>query len=119
MRATRSVLTFERFAGACRSAASAIGLAPGAFAYSNQIRRVVWFVAGCSALVAAALLVLWAASGFGSLGVSGHGLVALILGIVFTTALGIALMALSFYSDHGGESEDTARSDAATKGDAD
>jgi hypothetical protein len=38
---------------------------------------------------------------------------------VFTTALGIALMALSFYSDHGGESEDSSRSDAAAKSDAD
>jgi hypothetical protein len=119
MRASHSAPTRDRLAGACRSAAAAIGLAPGAFRYSDQIRWVVWFVAGCSGLVAAALLVLWAASGFGSLGVSGHGLVALVLGIVFTTALGIALMALSFYSDHGSEAEDTARSDAAAKGDAD
>jgi hypothetical protein len=119
MRASHSVLTRDRLAGACRSAASAIGLAPGAFRYSEQIRWVVWFVAGCSALVAAALVVIWAASGFGTLGVSGHGLVALVLGIVFTTALGIALMALSFYSDHGSEPEPISRSDAQAKDDAD
>jgi len=45
--------------------------------------------------------------------------VALILGIVFTTGLGIALMALSFYSDRSGHSEDIHRSDSDVEPDMD
>jgi hypothetical protein len=89
-------------ARACKIAAAAAGLTPGALPYGEHIRWAVWFVAGCSGLIGATLLVLWAASGFADLGVSGHGLVALILGVVVTTALGIGLMALSFYSDRSG-----------------
>lgn len=84
---------------ACRVAAAAAGLTPGALPYGKHIRWAIWYVAGCGGLIGGALLVLWAASGFADLGISGHGLVALILGILFTTALGIGLMALSFYSD--------------------
>jgi hypothetical protein len=84
---------------ACRVAAAAAGLTRGALPTGAHIRWAIWYVAGCSGLIGGALLVLWASSGFADLGVSGHGLVALILGILFTTALGIGLMALSFYSD--------------------
>ncbi|HEY9538672.1 MAG TPA: hypothetical protein VIS03_13865 [Kiloniellaceae bacterium] len=105
MSPTPSRPSFDRFAGACRAAVSALGLTPGAQGFSNQIRWAIGFVAACSVLIGLALFILWALAGFGDLGVSGHGLVALILGIVFTTALGIGLMALSFYGDHG-ESDD-------------
>src|SRR3546814_20148834 len=67
---------------ACSTASSALGLTAGAAPYSNQIRWVIGFVAACIVLVGATLLVLWTVAGFGDLGVSGHGLVALILGIV-------------------------------------
>jgi len=87
----RRLLTIEGAARAC-----------GIDAYSAHIRWFVWFVVACSGLIAATLLGLWALSGFGALGIGGHGLVALILGIVFTSALAIALMALSFYSDRSG-----------------
>ena len=87
---------------ACKVAAAAAGLTRGPLPYGEHIRWVVWYVIGCAALIGGALLALWAASGFGDLGISGHGLVALILGILFTTALGIGLMALSFYSDRSG-----------------
>ncbi|HMA14162.1 MAG TPA: hypothetical protein VKP12_05215 [Kiloniellaceae bacterium] len=87
---------------ACRVAAAAAGLTRGELPYGEHIRWVVWYVIGCAGLIGGALLVLWAVSGFAELGIGGHGLVALILGILFTTALGIGLMALSFYSDRSG-----------------
>jgi hypothetical protein len=117
MRSDNSMASLDRVAGAWRAAASAIGLTPGAVPYSGPIRWAIGFVAGCSVLVGAALLILWAASGFSDLGVSGHGLVALILGIVFTTALAIALMALTFYSGRSGGSENIPRSDAQAEHD--
>jgi hypothetical protein len=96
-----------------------MGVPSEAFHFGTQMRWIVGFVAGCSVLVGVALLILWALTGFADLGVSGHGLVALILGIVFTTGLGIALMALSFYSDHSGQREDGERSDSHGHRDSD
>ena len=87
-------------------AVSATGLSSRAFPYSEHIRWAVGFVVMCSVLLGGALFVIWAASGFGDLGVSGHGLVALILGILLTSGLGIVLMALSFYSDRSGTDSD-------------
>ncbi|MCW3473973.1 hypothetical protein [Limobrevibacterium gyesilva] len=46
----------------------------------------------------------------GSLGLSGNVLIALILGIVLTTALGVALMGLVFYSDRSDQDEAVYRS---------
>jgi hypothetical protein len=83
------------------------------------MRWIVGFVAGCSVLISIALLILWALTGFADLGVTGHGLVALILGIVFTTALGIGLMALSFYSDRSGQRDAVDRCDTDGCRDAD
>src|SRR3546814_11854591 len=86
-----------RLTRACSTASSALGLTAGAAPYSNQIRWVIGLVAACIVLVGATPLVLWTVAGFGDLGVGGHGLVALIPGIVFTTALGIALIARCCY----------------------
>src|SRR3546814_756205 len=107
-----------RLTRAGSTASSALGLTAGAAPYSNQGRWVSGCVAAGIVLVGATLLVLWTVAGFGDLGVSGHGLVALILGIVFTTALGIGLMALSFYGDHSDQPEDSRRSDAKVERDA-
>jgi hypothetical protein len=64
------------------------------------MRRPITFVAICGGIVLALLLLIWASSGFGDLGMSGHGLVAMILGVLFTTVLGAGLMWLIFHS-HG------------------
>jgi hypothetical protein len=50
-------------------------------------------------------------TGFADLGLSGHGLVALTLGIVFTTGLGGVLMALSFYNERHQGREEVRQSD--------
>src|SRR3546814_13355699 len=105
MSPTPSRPSFDRFAGACRAAVSALGLTPGAQGFSNQIGWAIGFLAACSVLIVLALFILWALAGFRYLGVSGHGLVALIPGILFTNDPRTGAMALSFYGDHG-ESDD-------------
>jgi len=68
-------------------------------------RWIFYFVAGAVAFMAFCLLVLWASNGFQSLGIGTAGLIGLILGSLLTTALGIALMGLVFYSDRSGTDE--------------
>lgn len=63
------------------------------------MKWMIWFGAICIAAVFVSLLVLWLATGAASLGLSGHGLVAIILGFVLTTSVAAALMALTFYSN--------------------
>lgn len=86
--------------------------------YGDQIRWIIGFAVGCSVLVGVGLLILWALTGFADLGVSGHGLAALILGTVFSMGLGTALMALIFYSNRSGYDEDVHQTDADVERDA-
>lgn len=60
---------------------------------------LVIYVATCVGAVVAVLFAAWALNGFAGLGIGLEGTVALVLGITFTVALGIALMALVFQSD--------------------
>jgi hypothetical protein len=55
------------------------------------------------------LIMLWVVGGFEDSGLSAHGWVALFLGITLTSALGVALMALVFYSDRKNYDEDANR----------
>src|SRR5690349_18180045 len=57
-------------------------------------RWFIYFVGGAIAFMAFVLLVLWASNGFEDLGIRTVGLIALIIGSLLTTALGIALMGL-------------------------
>jgi ABC-type multidrug transport system permease subunit len=63
------------------------------------MRWLASFAAVNVALVAVVLLMLWVTGSFAGAGLSTSGWVALFLGIIFTSALGIALMGLVFYSD--------------------
>ncbi|MBX6369380.1 MAG: hypothetical protein IRZ04_15445 [Rhodospirillales bacterium] len=62
------------------------------------MRRIVWFSVACAGAMALVMVIFSATVGFSSLGLSGHGVVAITMGITFSTALAIALMALIFYS---------------------
>ena len=53
----------------------------------------------CAGMAAVVLISLWVLSGFHGLGVDATTGVALLAGAVVTTALGVALMGLVFYSD--------------------
>ena len=69
------------------------------------MRWTLGFVGGCLGLIAFVLLVLWVSNDFAGLGLSGHGVAALILGSVLSSALAIGLMALVFHSDRSGQDE--------------
>ena len=61
--------------------------------------RIVWFALACVGAMVFVMLALWGTVGFSGLGLSGHGVVAITMGVIFSTAIAIALMALIFYSD--------------------
>lgn len=62
------------------------------------MKWTIGFASLCVAAVAVILLGVWLLGGFAQLGLTGHGITALILGITITVALGIGLMALVFVS---------------------
>jgi hypothetical protein len=64
--------------------------------------------ASCAGMAAVVLISLWVLSGFRGLGVDAATAIALLLGSVAATALGVALMGLVFYSD-------TSRADEAVR----
>lgn len=63
------------------------------------MRWALIFAGLCGVLLGIALLVLWLFGGFGELGISGQGWVAMILGIAATSAIAVLLMGLVFYSN--------------------
>jgi hypothetical protein len=85
-----------------------IGLDHGSSASEDRsdregpMRWLAYFAILSLALFATVLLVLWATGSFEGAGLSASGWAALFLGITLTSALGIALMALVFYSDRQG-----------------
>jgi hypothetical protein len=70
----------------------------------------IWrFLLASVGFVLLAVLLFWAIGGFGELGLSGKGFVALSLGSLFTAGLAIGLMALVFFSDRSGRDDETNR----------
>jgi hypothetical protein len=61
--------------------------------------------ASCAGMVAVVIGMLWILSGFHGLGLHPQTAVALILGTIGATALGVALMGLLFYSDRSNVDE--------------
>jgi hypothetical protein len=69
------------------------------------MRQIVGFSAGCLGFIGAVLLIVWFMGAFDGAGLGFHGWIALGLGTLFTTALGVALMALVFYSARSGQDD--------------
>ena len=65
----------------------------------------IWFALACGAGILALLLIIWLAGGFERVGLDANVTIALVLGILFSSLLGIALMALIFYSDRSGRDD--------------
>jgi hypothetical protein len=63
------------------------------------------FVIASAAAVGAVVLGLWLANAMPGAELGHHAMIALTLGILFSTALGIALMALIFYSNRSKQDE--------------
>lgn len=62
-------------------------------------------------LLAAVLVVLWAWREMGEVEISGHGMIALVLGATFSFLVGAGLMALVFFSNRRGYDEEAHRAD--------
>jgi hypothetical protein len=67
-------------------------------------RYVISFGMAWLGVITVMLLALWGMGGFSGLDRAGE--IALVLGIIFTSGLGAALMALLFYSDRSNADED-------------
>jgi hypothetical protein len=80
--------------------------AVGRYAGNLTAQWLFFFAVTALSAIAAVLLLLWALNGFHGLGLDAAATVALMLGIVVTSALGVALMALVFYSDRSNADED-------------
>lgn len=65
----------------------------------------IWFALACGAGILVLLVIVWLAGGFERVGLDANVTLALVLGILFSSLLGIALMALIFYSDRSGRDD--------------
>ena len=64
------------------------------------------FVTVSLGVIVLGYLVAWAANGFADIGLDLQGNIAMVLGSILLSALGIGLMALMFYSDRSGRDEE-------------
>lgn len=64
-----------------------------------MMRWIALFATFSFGMVGATLSMLWALNSFHGLGMQGHLLIALLLGVFFTTLLGAGLMTLMFWSN--------------------
>ncbi|HLI11611.1 MAG TPA: hypothetical protein VKY65_08440 [Alphaproteobacteria bacterium] len=67
---------------------------------------VITFVISCTLCCAGVLFALWAMNDFQGLGLGVAGTSALVLGIIFSVALGVGLMGLVFASDRSAKDEE-------------
>lgn len=70
------------------------------------IGKMSWltkFVLICVGALFAVLALVWLFNGLNGLGLSTHGVIALVLGITISMGLGVGLMALVFYSNRSGQ----------------
>jgi hypothetical protein len=78
-----------------------------------------WFVPACVAGIAAVVLVIWLAGGFARTALDGNITLALVLGISFSSLLGVGLMGLIFYSNRSGQDDEAYRSAGSEQPDSD
>jgi hypothetical protein len=73
------------------------------------MKWVIWFMVACAAGIAAVLAIVWASNGFAGVEISTSIAIAAVLGIFFTCALGVGLMAAIFHSNRSGQDEEVYR----------
>ena len=57
----------------------------------------------CAGAIGAVLALAWVFGGFDTEGISTNGIVAMVLGTIFTVLVGVGLMALIVYSNRSGQ----------------
>jgi len=67
------------------------------------MKWVLTYSLACSGAIGAVLA--WALGGIDTEGVSTHGIIAIVLGTMFTVLVGVGLMALIFYSNRSGQDD--------------
>lgn len=80
------------------------------------MRWLITFGASSFVGVFGVLLILWAIDGFHGLGLDTAGTIAVVIGVLFTIALGVALMALIFYSERSNADMDAYRAAVTNSG---
>ena len=59
----------------------------------------------CSSAIGAVVALFWLFGGFDTEGVSANGIIAMVLGTIFTVLVGVGLMALVVYSSRSGQDD--------------
>jgi hypothetical protein len=66
------------------------------------MKWILSYSLACSGAIGAVLALAWVFGGFDTEGVSKNGVVAMVLGTIFTVLVGVGLMALIVYSNRSG-----------------
>src|SRR5215813_4550822 len=82
----------------------------------TALRWLIGYAIATLSLVAVVLLVLWGLDGFQGFNLDAGTTAAVVVGIAITSALGVGLMGLVFYSDRINTDEDVYRATAAADG---
>jgi hypothetical protein len=69
------------------------------------MKWILSYSLACSGAIAAVLALAWMFGGFDTEGVSMNGIVAMVLGTIFTVLVGVGLMALIVYSNRSGQDD--------------
>jgi uncharacterized membrane protein len=73
--------------------------------WGSKLKPIKTFAVICAAVLVVTLMAIGLVIAFGDLGLSPHGYIALVLGVILTMALTMVLMGLVFLSDRAGQDE--------------
>jgi hypothetical protein len=71
----------------------------------GAMKWILSYSAVCCGAIGAVLVLAWAFGGIDTQGVSTHGIIAIVLGTMFTVLVAVGLMALIFYSNRSGQDD--------------
>ena len=69
------------------------------------MKWILTYSLACSGAIGAVLVLAWAFGGIDTEGISAHGIIAIVLGTMFTVLVAVGLMALIFYSNRSGQDD--------------
>jgi hypothetical protein len=71
----------------------------------SAMKWILTYSLACSGAIGAVLVLAWALGGIDTEGISTHGIIAIVLGTMFTVLVAVGLMALIFYSNRSGQDD--------------
>ncbi|HZE55687.1 MAG TPA: hypothetical protein VE111_20725 [Bradyrhizobium sp.] len=69
------------------------------------MKWILTYSLACSGAIGALLALAWALGGIDIEGISANGIIAIVLGTIFTVLVAVGLMALIFYSNRSGQDD--------------